>query len=114
MALVKLRDFVPATDGTFVCPVTTLEQLGATRALLTTDDGVCQGYCHRDGRLWAGPLVTPSADKRKRDLEHAQVHALEQADVQAAGLRRQQLLSLLKAGKASVAEIQEALALVLT
>lgn len=67
MALTKLRDFNPGTDGTFIAPVTTLESLGATRALLTTDDGVCQGYAHTDGRLWPGPLVTPNAGKIAAD-----------------------------------------------
>ncbi len=67
MALVKLRDFNPGTDGVFIAPVPLLEQLGATRALVTSDDGVCQGYSHTDGRLWAGPLITPNASKISAD-----------------------------------------------
>lgn len=67
MALSKLRDFNPGTDGTFICPVVTLEELGATRAMVTTDDGTCQGYAHTDGRLWPGPLVTRTQAKIDAD-----------------------------------------------
>jgi hypothetical protein len=67
VALVKLRDFLVPGDGTFIAPIATLEQLGATRAMITTDDGVCQGYAHTDGRLWPGPLVTPTSAKIAAD-----------------------------------------------
>ena len=77
MALSKLRDFNPGSDGTFKCPVVTLEGLGATRALLTTDDGVCQGYAHTDGRLWAGPLVTPTPAKLTADATATTAAATE-------------------------------------
>lgn len=84
MSLVKLRDFVPATDGTFIAPIATLEQLDATRALLTTDDGTCQGYAHADGRLWAGPLVTRTPAKIAADAATATAAAADQAKVTAA------------------------------
>jgi hypothetical protein len=68
MAITKLRDWTVGTDGAFRCPVQTLEDLGATRAMLTTDDGVCQGYAHpTDARLWCGPLVTPTGAKVTAD-----------------------------------------------
>jgi hypothetical protein len=67
MALTKLRDFLVPGDGTFISPLPILEDLGATRAMLTTDDGICQGYAHTDGRLWCGPLVTRNAGKITAD-----------------------------------------------
>lgn len=67
MALTKLRDFQVPGDGTFITPLPILEDLGATRAMLTTDDGICQGYAHADGRLWCGPLVTRNGGKITAD-----------------------------------------------
>lgn len=110
MSLLKLRDFNPGTDGTFIAPIATLEGLGATRALLTTDDGVCQGYAHADGRLWPGPLVTPTPAKASADAA-ATAQAATDATQLAAFLARCAVLNnKAKAGTLTNAEIQESIA----
>jgi hypothetical protein len=84
MALAKLRDFDPLNDGTFIAPIAVLEGIGATRAMITTDDGVCQGYAHQDGRLWPGPLVTPNAGKVAADAAVATARAADATKLQTA------------------------------
>jgi hypothetical protein len=72
MALVKLRDFSPGTDGTFVGVVSTFEDPTFRRVLITSDDGVCQGYERiADGRLYCGALVTPTPAKVAADAAAA-------------------------------------------
>jgi hypothetical protein len=110
MALAKLRDFNPATDGTFIAPVPLLEQLGATRALITTDDGVCQGYAHPDTRLWPGPLVTPTPAKVAADAAAAAAAA---AAITADNTRAAQaaaFLAKLEDGTATLADLRVGLA----
>lgn len=74
MALVKLRDFIPATDGKFITQVSTFEAgITATppthrRVLITSDDGTCQGYERiADGSLFCGALVAPTSAKQAAD-----------------------------------------------
>ena len=68
MSLTKLRDYAQGTDGAWLLTMPSVEAMGATRIMVTTDDGVCQGYQHpSDGRIWAGPLVQPTQAKLDAD-----------------------------------------------
>jgi hypothetical protein len=110
MALSKLRDYVLGTDGAFVAPIATLESLGATRAMITTDDGVCQGYAHSDGRLWPGPLVTPTTAKANADAAATTQAATDATNLATFIARCTVLNNKAKAGTLTAAEIQESIA----
>jgi hypothetical protein len=86
-APVKLRDFNPATDGTFAAVISLFEDPAFRKVLVTTDDGTCQGYERiADGRLWPGPLVTPTPAKLAADAAAAAALADEATKMQAATL----------------------------
>ncbi len=72
MALSFIRDYNAGTDGAFPQPIQALEDLGATKARIQSDEGICHGYHHPiDGRLWAGSLVVPNAGKIAADAAAA-------------------------------------------
>lgn len=78
MALVKLGNFDPVTDGTFIGVVSVFEAGIAAnppthrRVLITSDDGTCQGYERiADAALFCGPLVAPTPAKTSADAAAA-------------------------------------------
>lgn len=78
MSLSVVSVYNPATDGPFPQPIPALEAIGAVKSLISTDDGICYGYSHPDGRVWAGTLVTPNSTKIASDNAAATAKAADQ------------------------------------
>lgn len=103
MSLSVIGPWTLGGNGPWIMVVPELDAI-AVRSMIQTDDGVCQGWSG-SGRIWAGPLVTPSGAKTAADAAAASARSTAQGAENGSATQAQNALALLDAQTATLAQL---------